>query len=226
MHFDFTTLALQGVNFLVLIWLLNRFVFKPLGNRLDERRAAANALAGELAQAQRRADEIDRERLAALAEITRLKAEALDQARSDIADERTLILKSAAEDALKLDQRAQAQRQEAERANALQRETEITESAIHLATALIEELDPDLMDQAYRKQAAFWLSQNPLEGDEIILRLAPQANRNLWQALVPDARCEIDESLIAGAVIDAQDRHIGFNMRDRLQALKTVLRHD
>ena len=226
MHFDLTTLALQGVNFLVLIWLLNRFVFRPLGKRLDERRAAANALAGELAQARLRADEIDRERMAAIAEIARLKAEALNDARSAIAEERAMILKSAAEDAQKLNARAHAQRLEADRAQALQREAEMTDQAIHLTQALIEELDAGLLDQAYRKQAALWLAHNPLDSDGIVLHLGPHADQKLWLGLLPNARCEIDETLIAGAAIDAQDRHIGFNLRDRIQALRTILYHD
>ena len=226
MHFDVTTLALQGVNFLVLVWLLNRFVFKPLGQRLDERRAAANALAGELAQARLHAEELDRARQAALDEMARLKAQALDEARSAIAGERAMILKSAAEGAQKLTERAQAQRLEAERALALERETEITDQAIYLSTALIEELGADVLDQAYREQASLWLAKNQLEGDGIVLRIAPNADQKCWQALLPAARCEVDESLIAGAAIDAHDRHIGFNMRDRIQALRTALHHD
>ena len=38
MHFSLETLALQIANVLVLIWLLNRYVLKPLGARLTERR--------------------------------------------------------------------------------------------------------------------------------------------------------------------------------------------
>jgi F-type H+-transporting ATPase subunit b len=186
MHFDPTTLALQAVNFLVLIWLLNRFVFKPLGRRLDERRDAANALARELAQARQQAVEMARDYQAAMSEISRLKTQALDQARAAIADERNLILKSGADDAQKLIQRAQAQALETERATARQRETDITNQAIHLAQALIEELDTSLLDQAFRKQAAAWLSQNPVEGHDIILHLAPHADQKSWAALLPE----------------------------------------
>ena len=33
-----TTLIIQMINFLVLLWILNRFLFKPILDLLDERR--------------------------------------------------------------------------------------------------------------------------------------------------------------------------------------------
>jgi F-type H+-transporting ATPase subunit b len=44
MHIDWSTLALQTVNVLVLIWLLARFLFRPARSITDERRAAAEKL--------------------------------------------------------------------------------------------------------------------------------------------------------------------------------------
>jgi F-type H+-transporting ATPase subunit b len=37
LQLDWATLAFQTINFLVLLWLLNRFLFKPLRGKLDER---------------------------------------------------------------------------------------------------------------------------------------------------------------------------------------------
>jgi len=37
LQLDWATLAFQTINFLVLLWLLNRFLFKPLRRKLDER---------------------------------------------------------------------------------------------------------------------------------------------------------------------------------------------
>jgi F-type H+-transporting ATPase subunit b len=39
MSFSWTTFALQAVNFLILVWLLKRFLFKPVGNLVAERKA-------------------------------------------------------------------------------------------------------------------------------------------------------------------------------------------
>lgn len=40
MHFDFWTLGLQAVNVLVLIWILHRFLFRPVLRVIDQRQAA------------------------------------------------------------------------------------------------------------------------------------------------------------------------------------------
>lgn len=40
MEFDWTTFALEIVNFLVLVWILKRFLYKPVTNAIAERRTA------------------------------------------------------------------------------------------------------------------------------------------------------------------------------------------
>ena len=47
MHFDLQTLALQTVNVLVLVWLLARFLFRPVARIISERRTAADAVLAE-----------------------------------------------------------------------------------------------------------------------------------------------------------------------------------
>src|SRR5438045_648216 len=39
MHFDWSTLALQTVNFAILVWLLHRFLYQPVLRMVDARRA-------------------------------------------------------------------------------------------------------------------------------------------------------------------------------------------
>ena len=40
MQIDWITIVAQIVNFLVLVWLLNRVLYRPLSRALDERAAA------------------------------------------------------------------------------------------------------------------------------------------------------------------------------------------
>ena len=44
MRIDWWTLALQTVNVLILIWILSRFLFRPIVGVIEERRAAAAKL--------------------------------------------------------------------------------------------------------------------------------------------------------------------------------------
>ena len=97
MPFDWSTLALQTLNFAILVWLLHRFLYKPVLRVMDARRA-----------------EIDKHYAAAKDAETQAKEKLaeLDAQRAAIADERAAALKSAAAEA---EQAANARRVQAER---------------------------------------------------------------------------------------------------------------
>jgi F-type H+-transporting ATPase subunit b len=81
MHFDWTTLALQAVNVLILCWLLHRFLYRPILAVMDSRRQLVEGQLAEAATAQGHArDE--------LAEVT--------AQRSGMASERDAVMASAA----------------------------------------------------------------------------------------------------------------------------------
>ena len=51
MHFDWSTLILQTINVLVLLWLLRRFLFRPVAAIIAQRQAAAEKLLADAAAA-------------------------------------------------------------------------------------------------------------------------------------------------------------------------------
>lgn len=55
MRIDWWTLALQAVNVLILVWLLGRFLFRPVMDAIAARRASARALLDEAREAKDRA---------------------------------------------------------------------------------------------------------------------------------------------------------------------------
>ncbi|MDR3453737.1 MAG: F0F1 ATP synthase subunit B, partial [Rhodoferax sp.] len=71
MKIDWWTLGLQAINVVVLVWLLSRFLFKPVAAIIAERQAAAARL---LSEAQAARDAAQRERDAAGAETARMAA--------------------------------------------------------------------------------------------------------------------------------------------------------
>ena len=128
MRIDVWTLALQAINFAVLVWLLQRFLYKPVLGMLDARRAEiekqyADARAAEqeaqsqLAEIESERQGIEAERQAALQAATAQASEAATQrraraeaeanalvadARAQIASERTQALAEARHIALDL----------------------------------------------------------------------------------------------------------------------------
>ena len=96
MTLDWWTLGLQTLNVLVLLWLLSRFLFKPIAAIIAERQQAANRLLDEAS--------------AAKDEASKLR-EASDQARTEANRQRAAALHAAEVDA---DQARQQRLQEAD----------------------------------------------------------------------------------------------------------------
>lgn len=101
MHINWTTLALQTVNVLVLVWLLSRFLYKPIVTAIAARRAAADSLLADaeaakvVASAQEAAltasnrafaADLDRRYAEAQASADAHRTRLLDQAKQEIAD--------------------------------------------------------------------------------------------------------------------------------------------
>ena len=66
MHAGGWTIAFQAVNFLVLVWLLQRFLYQPILAVIDRRKAESDRVLRDAAEAKQAADalrqELDRER--------------------------------------------------------------------------------------------------------------------------------------------------------------------
>jgi F-type H+-transporting ATPase subunit b len=136
MGFNLTTFVFELVNFVVLLVLLERFVYRPLRRGVAARR---EALAAREAEAKRLSDEaaqLKSELEARARAIDELRAAALRDASAAAADERARILEQAREDAAA--DRARAQHLiEAEHAAS---EAAVGELAIRQATALAAKL--------------------------------------------------------------------------------------
>jgi F0F1-type ATP synthase membrane subunit b/b' len=80
MHIDWWTLGLQTINALVLVWLLARFLFKPVANMVAERQRSAAALMSDAAAAKDAALGAQKQAAAQLAQIAQQHAQLLDTA--------------------------------------------------------------------------------------------------------------------------------------------------
>jgi F-type H+-transporting ATPase subunit b len=97
MRFDWSTFALQTVNFAILVWLLHRFLYRPVLRLIDERRAEIDKQYADARTAETKAQD----------ELAAIEAE-----RSGIAAERAVTLEQASAEAAEMaaTRRAQAER--------------------------------------------------------------------------------------------------------------------
>ncbi len=97
MHIDWSTLALQTVNVLVLILLLGRFLFRPVRTIIDQRRAAAEKLLADAAAARADVDAAAAEARTRLLNVATEGERILTEARTQSEGERNRTLAEAAE---------------------------------------------------------------------------------------------------------------------------------
>ncbi len=102
MRIDWSTLALQTINALVLIWLLARFLFRPIAGIIAERQNAAQTLIAD-ADAAKRAAVLERDTAAReTQQLVAARGDAMKAVAADAAAEKAALLAAAQADADRL----------------------------------------------------------------------------------------------------------------------------
>jgi len=137
MHFDWSTLALQTVNVLVLLWLLRRFLFRPIVAIIADRKNAAEKLLADAATARDQAQALAAQAAQHGKSLTADGDRILADARAAAATERTELLERSKNEATSIRDAAQAgleqQRQQIRR----ELEVEARQLAVTIASRLL-----------------------------------------------------------------------------------------
>lgn len=140
MHFDWWTLGLQTVNVLVLLWILSRFLFRPVAAMIAARQAEAARLLDD-AQAARAAAEAERAQAAGEAQKTAAARAAVLQAAAAEADAaRTAGLAAAGAEADRLRVAAAADMERAKREQAAAADARAARLAVDIAARVMRRL--------------------------------------------------------------------------------------
>lgn len=234
MRIDWSTLALQTVNVVVLVWLLSRFLFRPVSDIIAKRQAAARKLI----------DDASRERDAAHAERASLAAardDALKDALAQAAAERERLIAAARADAQALRDaaRAQADADAVQRAKAL--DARATRLAIDIAAKLLARLPDSARVAGFVDGVAASLARLPadvrasLADEDAQVRLvAPRAltaqeaaacraafAASVGRPLEPDVR--VDPALIAGLELESKYANVRNSLRQDLATIEAAL---
>lgn len=139
MTIDWWTLALQTINFLVLVWLLQRFLYKPIAGIIEKRRNEAREVVREAEKAKAEAEAARKEYDRRTAELAEERRQVLEKAHEEISGERRAAMDEARREA---DEMIAAAKDsiEKEKAAALKAmRSEITELAGAMAEKLLGE---------------------------------------------------------------------------------------
>lgn len=124
MQIDWWTLALQAVNFLVLVWLLSHFLFRPVKRVIEQRQRRTEEAMRDVAEKQSEADAARRRYESDRASLAEERQTLLKKLHDEMAKEREQVISEAGAEAerLKLEARDTLARERRDAFKALQGE--------------------------------------------------------------------------------------------------------
>jgi F-type H+-transporting ATPase subunit b len=198
MHIDFWTLALQTINVLVLVWLLARFLFRPVAAIIAERRAAADKLladaAAQLQQTSDAAAALAKQRDGVAGEAQRVLAEA----RATAEAERATLLQHASDAASRLQADAQQAITRDQHAMREALEREASDLALTIAARLLKRVPAAALTHAFMESLAATLETDPTRNSLLGTTLELRSATQLDGAAQADCRAILSRILGAG----------------------------
>jgi len=149
MNFSWWTFALQAANFLVLVWLLKRFLFKPVSSIVARRKAEIARGMAEASAEMRNALNLQRDLQAQRAGIEAARQTAIEEQRVQLAAERRKMIDEARAEAEKIRNQAITQLSEERAAASQELFSQTIEFAVNLAQRLLRELALPSIERAF-----------------------------------------------------------------------------
>lgn len=139
MQIDWWTLALQAINFLVLVWLLSRFLYRPVREVIEKRKRLADQAFSEAEEEKKKAEQARQRFEEARDALARERQELLKRTHEDLEKERRRALDRARQEADELLRDAR-RTIEKERQGALADvRRQVSEMAVALAAEILRE---------------------------------------------------------------------------------------
>ncbi|NMM46549.1 F0F1 ATP synthase subunit B [Rhodospirillaceae bacterium KN72] len=243
MQIDWWTLALQAINFLVLVWLLKRFLYRPVKDVIAKRRALAEDALAKAAAKEAEAD-AEKDRLTAERDaLARERHEVLKAAQKQTEADRAEILDKARAEASRIVAAAEAaiDRERQETLSGMKRE--IGQLAANLAAGILAQSDAAALANACLDHMKTQLEALPAEERDqmraaltkgvTVVTAVPVADTGAWTAMIaaalgPDGRIDFDTdpSLIGGAELRFPHTTLKFSWADHLDQAGRILQGD
>lgn len=244
MTIDWWTLGLQTINVVVLVWLLARFLFKPVSRIIAERQEAAHAALGEAEATRKEAEAARAKAEAETRAVSEKRAEMLAEAQDEAKREKERLLDEARAAAEKARVEGKAELDRMRKAQERALATEAGDLAADIATRLFHRLPDSARIAGFIDGLADAVSDLPettragigAEGP-VQLRAArdltdEERNRlatKLHDVLGRDVTLEVeaDPALLAGLELDAPHAIVRNHFRADLDRIRAeVTGHD
>ena len=236
MNFSWWTFALQAVNFLILVWLLRRFLFKPVTAIVARRKEELARGMAEASAEKQTALNLQRDLQAQRAGIEAERQKALEEQRAQIAAERKRIIDEARAEAEKIRNQATTQLGEERTAATQELFSGTIELAVKLAERMLREVALPSIEHAFLIRVLDYLDHLSapergalvahLGANSLVVTTAHQLDASeqaQWReqlgkriGAAVSIEFNTDPALIAGAEIMFPSAILRFNWRDSL----------
>jgi alternate F1F0 ATPase F0 subunit B len=246
MRIDWSTLALQAANFLVLVWLLQHFLYRPVLGIIADRQQRTESVVAEANATRAAAEQLRAELEQQRGAIAKERDQALEQAHASARADAQRLLEQARADAEKrlAEERQRLAQERTETAQALRQQT--IELALTIARRLLADAGASGLDAPFvERMVARLQSLGEPERRDLVGQMADGAALQLVTAepLEPAARQAFqhqlqtllgtettvqfadDAALIAGAELHFPHTILRHSWRDSLAEIEAGLRH-
>jgi F-type H+-transporting ATPase subunit b len=139
MQIDWWTLVLQAINFLVLVWLLWRFLFRPVKRVIEKRKALSEEAFDKAAKKEAEAEAARAEYEEKRAALADERQETLKRLHQELEEERAKVLDAARQEAEQLRKEAEEKTQKERQAALKALRQDVVDLAADLAGKLLRD---------------------------------------------------------------------------------------
>lgn len=244
MQIDWWTLGLQTINLLVLVWILARFLFRPIARIVEERQAAAARILDDAKQAREEAKAAEQQAQQAAAEAASARSGLLDDAARQAEQEKQRLLAEARQEADRLRAAATAEIEHMRQSAAAEYGRQAGRLAVDIADRLFARLPESARIKGFVEGLAAALADLPdniraeigAAGAPVALKaaraLTPEeaeaCGKAIGEALGREVALEVtvEPGLIAGLEIAAPHAEVRNNFRADLDRIAEELSQD
>jgi F-type H+-transporting ATPase subunit b len=248
MSFSWSTFTLQAINFLVLVWILKRFLFKPVRAIVAQRKAEIMRTQEQAQAAIEKAEQARKEFEQHRAQLDDQRQRVIDEARAGLQDEHARMIEAARADIEKLKAAALKQLEEERESAARDVLDKTVQVAVELAENLLREfagprLDEIILEQVLQHldhltaaERTALLGQLASDGGQLIVTTASPLDaegQSRWRAALtqrlggaPRIAFSIDQDLIAGTELKFPHAVLHFNWRRSLAQARHELKQN
>lgn len=245
MQIDWWTFGLQAINFLILVWLLQRFLYRPVLAVIARRRAEAEKSFEEAGRREALADKARHEAESELSAEKATREKMMADARAQIESERKKMIEQARKDAAAVAESARAKIGEERDAALKSLRAQAVDLGVDVANRLLAQTVSKPLDDIFLDRICGHLAAMPAErraefeselardGKLSVVTAAAldKTEQERWRKKIseslnakPKMDFAVDPALIAGAELHFHNAILRFSWRDSVEQARRELK--